>query len=91
MMDQSITIVVNGQTVQGRIRFLTLNDISVEIAYPFSGVSTRSHIAYFALPYMRFEKDGVITAYGEKRACELLREIYEACTIAEATKKWFRK
>jgi hypothetical protein len=83
-LNDPIKITLNGETVEGRICFLTFNDIRVEITYPFSQVSMGLHIAYFALPYFKYKRDDELTSYGRKVAEHLLKEIYEACAFCEA-------
>jgi hypothetical protein len=83
-MDELISIVVDENAVEGRVRFLSINDIRVEILYPFGGVSKSRHIAYFGLPYFQYEHDGALTSHGRQTAEDLLKEIYEACVFCEA-------
>jgi hypothetical protein len=80
---EPILISVNGEKVEGRISYLRINNIRVEITSPFAEVSKALHIAYFALPLFQYERDGVVTRHGRDTAEQLLREIYEECLFCE--------
>jgi hypothetical protein len=82
-LNEPIEVILNGEMVEGRISFLRFNDIRVEITYPFSQVSMALHIAYFALPYIKYERDTELTPHGRRVAEELLKDIYEACAFVE--------
>lgn len=82
--DEPIRIAVDGEMVEGRISFLRFNDIRVEITSPFCRVAKSEHIAYFALPYIQYERDGVLTPRGRQSAEQLLKEICEECMFCEA-------
>ncbi len=86
-MDEAVQIVVGGEAVEGKVVFLTFNDIRVEITQPFEGVSQPCHIPYFALPLMQYERDGVLTSRGRETSRRLLREIYDACVFCEANEE----
>jgi hypothetical protein len=86
-MHESIHTIVDGDPVEGRLRYLSMNDIRVEITFPFSGVSKVQHVPYFSLPYIRYAQDATLTPQGRKTAELLLREVYEACAFAEANEE----
>jgi len=83
-LNEPIEIIVDWETVEGRISFLRFNDIRVEITYPFSQASMALHIAFFALPYIQYEQDTGLTPRGRQVAEQLLKEIYETCAFCEA-------
>ena len=68
---ERITITIDGQQVIGEITYRSHTDISLKIIVPFCNLSTGRHIPYFSAPFVNF-----LTEYGEKRAQELLAELY---------------
>jgi len=86
-MSKFIHACVDGQSVEGRITSLSVNDITVEITRPFVGISAGLHIPGFALFLYRYEQDGKLTPHGRKTAQQLLVELYQACCFCEANEE----
>jgi hypothetical protein len=84
-----ILTVIDGNKVKGYIKFLSSSDISVEITYPFTGISSGIHIPYFAMvnETYHFLKDGMITESGSSNANWLLEELYKYCSYFRKNKK----
>ena len=85
-MEERIDVEVAGQLVEGRV-FFSVNNITVQITYPFEGITLPSHLPYFSLPFFRFERDGRLTPYGRQSAKELLTDLYDACCFCEANEE----
>lgn len=87
-----VQVVVEQVAVSGKISVLQPNNIVVEIAYPYDGVSGGLHIPYFAMECR--EKwyttgDGLSPA-GQKTAERLLRDVYLHCLYFEANREVIR-
>jgi hypothetical protein len=91
MRGKAITTKVDGQVIAGKIVFLRFNDITVEITWPFSRISTRAHIPGLALPLFQYERDGHLTERGLAMARRLLADLYDACCFVETNEEALRE
>jgi len=72
MGNEIISMLIDGIEVQGKIIYRSPQDINVEITRPYKNLITGSHIPYFAMGVHNFKGE-----YGDKRALEFLKELYE--------------
>jgi hypothetical protein len=75
-----IRTVVDGVEVEGEIVSLHKNDISVVITSPVTGLGTGLHVPHFAMDqqnWLATSDGGPLTERGQRKAEELLRELYE--------------
>lgn len=63
---------VGNVILEGRIMHLSAADLRVRLIKPFCSSDNYLHIPYFARPFSNF----LINDYGEKRAKDLLVDIY---------------
>lgn len=72
----TIEIIVDGVVVRGQVKHFGPWDMTVELVEPYSGLHRDLHLMNLArtAPELRY---GFLSVYGEKRAGELLRELYE--------------
>ena len=78
-----VRTVVDGVEITGEIVSLYRNDMSVVITSPVSGLGAGTHVPHFAMVPMNWlaTSDGggasTLTERGQRRAEDLLRELYE--------------
>ena len=73
-----ITLIIEGQRVEGEIAKLLPNDITVHITAPYTEGTTGLHVPHFAMYRQNWLQDeqGQITSRGVQKTERLLTEIY---------------
>ena len=77
-MVMKMQLKINGEHVEGEITSRSAGDINVKITRPYSELTAGAHIMNLARAHMSFEG-----ADGDKRAKELLAELYDISQFLE--------
>jgi hypothetical protein len=86
-MSESISINVEGVTVEGEVIHRSHRDIALGIVSPYQGLTTGRHIPAFARISQEHDYCG---PYGDETAAALLKELYQLGRFVEENKALLR-